>query len=148
MLYEPFQTDGCNTVLPLAPAFVNLLTNPAFDNGLAGWEEAQQSDGSLTLSQALPYRAPANAPFEVLLDLGNSTAAPQDVIVTLNDVSCTFTLQPGGELHGSYAVRGLAVTDWSGIALHINARPGVTVDNVSAQYVPGEFTVGQCGAVN
>lgn len=144
-------TSGTSQSLPAAPVGQNLVVNSSL-TGLNGWHETARSDGTLQLWQQLPFVAPVNAPFEVLLDLGNSEMVAQTVSVILynnsnmgDHIQCMFTIPASTSLHGTYVVRGRTNLVWAGIRLEIDARPGVVVNNVSVEYQPfAAYTVDQC----
>lgn len=97
--------------------------------------------------QDSPYVIPAGAPFEMTVDLGNSSAISQAVEIHLHApdwvdaLSCRFTVPEGAPL-ATYTMRGVTAIPWTDLRLEVmpqtfEGQPALLVDNVTVQYQPG-----------
>lgn len=156
---EPIQS------VPLPPANTNIITNGDFSSGMTGWQTwgsivgAQVSNGVFqfyrstgssdwaVVYQSPNYRADTNMPFEITLQLGNSSAVNKVMGVALRDTSTwTGSLEtdcavPANSPLKTYILRGKSPAAWSKIQLEIGSRsadgqPYHLIDNVVVQYRP------------
>ncbi len=97
--------------------------------------------------QEAPYVIPAGAPFEMTVDLGNTSAISQAVEIHLyapdwvDALSCRFIV-PEGALLATYTLRGATTIPWTALRLEVMPQtyeglPALLVDNVTVQYQPG-----------
>lgn len=166
--------DPASDFLAHAPERENLLANSAFGTGdLAPWlarqgTAARVEEGILYLhrqsgvpgwsgiEQYIAYALDAGSPFEITLDLGNSSSTVKSVDVSLRSVQspvtgythCMFTLPPHTPL-ATYWLRGRAGSRWANFALALrvspaDGKPAVLVDDVSVVYRPG-MAIGPVG---
>ena len=150
------------TVSDAPPPNANLVTNGDFANGEAGWtflndihhqvvgevlEVYRDASPSLgRVRQDLGYPAPAGTPFEVTLDLGNSSGVSKQMSLQLRDTAtasqilCTFIVPAGAPL-APYTMRGETDAAWQDIRLHLldqapDGQPAFLIDNVDVRYRP------------
>ncbi len=150
----------CVAAASALPENTNLVTNGGFptdDTGWTFWGSITHSvvGGVLNLTNTNPggmfqdmtYPVPSSAPFELTVDLGNTSAAPKNVQVIVHDgaftdvLFCPFTLQAGQPLD-TFTLRGATTTSWSNIRVEVipqtfDGQPALEVDNVDLQYQPG-----------
>ena len=157
---------------PNIPPNQNVIQNGGFDNGLAQWQtqgipNASVQNGVLNLTapsggwgaiaQAIALSAPSAAPFEVTVQLGNSSNVAKQTGIYLynsaaanwsqnaaNNIGCGFTVPANSSLR-TYSIRGVTGSAWSGITLIAAASspdgiPALLVDNVTVQYQPTMIT--------
>ena len=97
------------------------------------------------VGQSWSYFAPANAPFEIELQLGNTSNVAKAPGIFLRsgdhwDIACWFTIPANSPLK-TYIVRGKTRADWHGFNIEVwpdppDGIPDVMMDNVSVKYKP------------
>ena len=111
------------------------------------WRTATITAGGAVMYQDLNVQAVPGMPFEVLLDLGNSSGVAKHMWVTLRNYSwsdyftCYFEL-PAGTPLGTYTMRGKTSVPWSNMRLELWAGPpdgvqALLADNISVKNAPG-----------
>lgn len=161
---DPDATTECTAQTPPADENTQLLVNGDFESGdLPPWQAdmlgASVNAGVLelnlaadadagTLTQTVSRTTPENAPFELLVDLGNTATQAQNVVITLSDtgasgdnLSCMVSVPAGADLQTTI-VRGQSSDAWEGIAVSFGLNTEVSdgallVDNAVLQYQPG-----------
>ncbi|MBN1427596.1 MAG: M23 family metallopeptidase [Anaerolineae bacterium] len=159
--------DPAPSVLAHAPERENLLLNGGLGTGdLSPWLTLQGTEaiidkgvlhlhrtsgsaGWTALEQYIPYALDAGSPFEVSLNLGNTSDVTKYVDVSLRSAQdptigytrCAFALQPDTSLT-TYFLRGMAGYRWTNLILAISVspadgKPAVLVDDLSVVYKPG-----------
>lgn len=131
------------------PADVNLVTNGDFERGTEGWRPSGQLSWAVAENalrflrlnnretpqwasfwQNIGFGAPANAPFEVELLLGNASPFAKHVSVTLLNaagrdyglVTCTFVLGPEMAMQ-PYRMQARTTATWADVRLEIGVNP-------------------------
>lgn len=140
----------------------NLLANPGFDNGLAAWKLFAIPDSGITHNSAIggvfAYQRntgasqsvifqdtgvafPDNTPFDIQLDLGNSSHVRKRVAVLVHDqlfidtAICAFWIPPNSSLR-QYRMTMRNTRSWpNGASISIYATPpdsipSILIDNV------------------
>jgi secreted trypsin-like serine protease len=158
--YKPSLTvGGTECLLPALPN-QNVLTNGDFSAGEAAWSfwgsvvhgapsgvlEFYATGAGASVYQITNHSALANAPFEVSLDLANTSAGAKTIQVLLHAntwvelLGCQFVI-PTSASSGTYTLRGETTQAWDRISLTIaivtaDSLPDLKMDNVSVQYNP------------
>ncbi len=157
---RPINAGGaCTSGAVEVPAVTNLVRNGDFSAGEAEWSFwgglthsvtsgvlQLTSTGAGSLFQDAGVAAPSGAPFELTVDLGNSSAAAREVQLLLHNpelsdvLSCQFALPSGIGLH-TYTLRGNTALAWSDIRVEVvplthDGLAALQVDNVSVEYQP------------
>lgn len=146
------------------PAGVNMIDNGDFSAGTAEWSPSGQISWSAddetmrilrlntadppdwaSFYQNLDYGADAFTPFEVILQLGNSSGIDKTITVTLRNaagiqygaIRCDFRVGAGAGLQ-TYTVRGLTNASWALARLEIfvnppDSAPAALIDNIIVQ---------------
>jgi murein DD-endopeptidase MepM/ murein hydrolase activator NlpD len=147
-----------------APAGVNLIGNGDFSAGTGEWSPSGQiswsaDDGTMhilrlntadppdwaSFYQNLDYGADAFTPFEVVLQLGNTSGNEKTVTVALRNaagiqygaIRCDFQLGAGSGLQ-TYTMRGVTNASWALARLEIfvnppDSAPAALIDNITVQ---------------
>ena len=142
----------------------NLVRNGSFDDGTEEWTPSGQvswsvQDGTMrflrlntteppawaAFYQDFGFGAPTNSVFEVAFRLGNVSAYPKTISVTLMNaagrdygvLTCEFSVDANAPLQ-SYTMRGQTQDTWANVRLEFSVNPpdgasAALVDNVSAQ---------------
>ncbi|GEM_PF-2538578 len=164
---------------PTLPPYQNLVQNGDFSGGYSPWWKGGDADWAIQSDQILrfkrtmrggggsvgqnmmSYDVPAGTPFEIVLDLGNSSNVVKQPLVSLHhpdgtkpwDIQCRFTLPPNTPLH-TYRIRGRSTFAWNGINFEVSPDPAdniadVLMDNVSVTYRPDINPTGtECSPFN
>jgi outer membrane protein assembly factor BamB len=155
--------DVSEDPLPTIPAYQNVVLNPGFDtNNLTNWwrwgdvDYAFYGSGILcfkrhpggdggSIGQDGSYFVPNQAPLELTLQLGNTSAVEKVPGIFIRsgdhwDIACWFSIPPYSPLQ-TYTVRGLTQADWYGLTIEVwpdppDGIPDVLMDNVSLMYRP------------
>jgi murein DD-endopeptidase MepM/ murein hydrolase activator NlpD len=154
--------------LPRPTAGYNLVRNGDFSMGTAEWQASGQLnwtvvDGAIRFLrlntseppdwalfyQQLGYGVPANMPFEITLNLGNSSGVVKWVSVTLYNsagrdygmVECIYEI-PANSALGIYTIRGRSSSTWANVRLAIGVNPpdgspAALADEITVIYQPG-----------
>lgn len=157
------------------PVGVNLIANGDFSAGTAEWSPSGQiswsaDDGTMRILrlntadppdwasfyQNLDYGADAFTPFEVTLQLGNSSGNPKTVTVALRNaagiqygaIRCDFRLDAGAGLQ-TYTMRGVSNASWALARLEIfvnppDSAPAAIIDNITVQRINERVAETQC----
>lgn len=168
--YQPYLTSpilGCITTATVAPIETNLVTNGDFSNALNSWQVGTNVNASVTNGQMLfnhqsaqgqpgsvyqilttgsLYQVTTTMPFEVLVDIGNTTGSNKTVYVNVNNpnnpaqgVTCTFTVL-ANTVPQTFTMRFKPPQNWVGMRLDLStpldAVPSTVFDNVSVKYRP------------
>jgi murein DD-endopeptidase MepM/ murein hydrolase activator NlpD len=161
-----------------APNDANLVRNGSFDDGTAEWTPSGQvswsvQDGTMrflrlnnteppawaAFHQDFRYGAPANAVFETSLQLGNASAYPKTVAVSLmnaagreyGEISCEFSLNTNTPLR-PYIMSGRTRDTWANVRLEFSvsppdSAPAALVDQVSAHLLTSTETLSRTECV-
>ncbi|MBC7812990.1 MAG: hypothetical protein H7175_17670, partial [Burkholderiales bacterium] len=148
------------------PVGANLVRNGDFSAGTDAWMPSGQlsweaRDGVLyflrlnsteqdwgSFYQNLGYGAAAHTPFEITLQLGNTSAFQKYIAVSLRNsagqqygsVRCAFYVPAGAPLQ-PYTIRGVIPGTWANLRLEIaidppDSAPAAVVDDISVQHRP------------
>ena len=147
------------------PTNQNLARNGDFAGGFAEWltwgdidialvsevlhfkHRSDGTEGVAALHQDLNYTAPAGAPFEIQLDLGNNSPVAKELRVSLRhyqdwneSFTCTFMI-PAHTPLTTYTVRGMTAVEWPNVRFEVQVDPSdgipdALMDNVSVIYNP------------
>lgn len=159
---------------PLAAPNVNMIENGTFNNGAAAWRAVKDIAWQVTNGMLLAYHKtggtsaawyqysehvlPAGAPYQLTLELGNSSSVSKRVDLVLHDPdwtdvqTCSFTL-PARLPLTSFVMRGKTARAWPAVvpALYIwpaDGQAAVQVDNIDMRYLPSLSVSGlSCGQV-
>ena len=156
----------CATANPVSlPPNQNLIVNGTFSDGVNHWTPYGDLQWALYSNvlhfkrltggsggaayQDMAYAVPPGTPFEIRLDLGNTSNVTKRPHIFLrpsdnwsDTISCQFTIAPKTSLD-TYIIRGkTGNTTWSSMRLEVwpdppDGIPDVQMDNVSIKYIPG-----------
>jgi len=164
--YRPDLTISETLCIASPPADQSIVRNGIFTSGIDSWwfrvdgeidyqvlggvlyfHRRVTSSNFASVAQGLNYSGNTNSPFEVSLDLGNTSNMTKTVKISLHDVSswngsleCNFTLPPKSSLR-TYKVRGRILTTTLNLLFeaHANEPDGISdviMDNIAVQYRP------------
>ncbi len=171
--YKPaLSISGTECLPPGAPANTNLVVNGDFSAGFASWNRwytiSAINNGVMEIArqtgtphggfvQTINQPIPINAPMELTLQMGNSSAQPKSITLYLNtpdfsiSQSCTFVVPANTPLQ-TYTLRTLMPVALSSFSLTggINTADSLMalrVDNLNLQYKPALSISGtECNA--
>lgn len=146
--------------------YVNILANSDFSSAFSNWSITSQlqwdvvsgvmeiyvpTGGSGSLSQVTAYSASTGDPYDLTLQLGNSSNQDKNITLRLdgafaNPATCNFVIPTQSPLQ-PYRLRAQAPGEWSTIrfiilGLDADSLPAILIDNVNLQYHPASQVSG------